>query len=137
MRVGYTAGVFDLFHIGHLNVLRRAKKYCDYLVVGVCSDQLCFDLKAKYPVIPYSERIDIVSSIRYVDKVIEQAKIDEIEDYRKIGFDVIFKGDDWKGSDKWNRLEAEFEKYGVEVHFLSYTVSTSSTIMREALEKLK
>lgn len=131
--IGYTTGVFDLFHIGHLNILKSAKKHCDYLIVGVTSDQLVAKIKGKEPIIPYSERSEILKSIKYVDKVVSQNKIDEISDWESLGFDVIFKGSDWKGSNKWLKLEQEFSERNVKVRFFEYTNNTSSTLLREVL----
>ncbi len=132
--VGYTTGVFDLFHIGHLNILKKAKSYCDRLIVGITTDALAEELKGKKPAVPFEERYEIVESIKYVDKVVPQEKIDEIGDWEKLKFDIIFKGDDWKGSEKWNNLEKEFETRQVEVQYFPYTQSTSSTILRKYLQ---
>jgi len=133
--VGYTTGVFDLFHIGHLNILKNAKNHCDHLIVGVTTDQLVVKLKGKDPIIPFEERSEILRSIRYVDKVVPQNKIDEISDWESLGFDIIFKGSDWKGSDKWVNLEKEFSQRNVSVQFFEYTKNTSSTLLRELLYK--
>lgn len=134
--VGYTTGVFDLFHVGHVNLLKRARLECDYLIVGVTTDELAFERKQKHPVIPFLERMSIVESIKYVDEVIPQVTIDEMEDWRTLKFDKIFKGDDWRGTERWTRLEAEFAKVGVEVAFFKYTQHTSSTKLRAVLDKL-
>jgi glycerol-3-phosphate cytidylyltransferase len=134
VKVGYATGVFDLFHIGHLNLLRRAKSKCDYLVVGVTSDELVFELKGKRPIIPFAERCEIVQNVRFVDKVVAETTSDKLAAWNDIGFDVTFKGDDWQGSEKWNKLSAELEKRGVEVVFFPYTSHTSSTKLREALD---
>jgi glycerol-3-phosphate cytidylyltransferase len=134
--IGYTTGVFDLFHVGHLNILKRAKSQCDKLIVGVTTDELAFQLKGRKPVIPYSERRMIVESIKYVDKVIPQKEINELKDWEKIGFDVIVKGDDWKGTEKWDKLEEEFSKVGVKVLFSPYTKGTSSTFLKGVLKRI-
>lgn len=134
MKVGYTTGVFDLFHIGHLNLLSRAKNQCDKLIVGVTTDELCQDLKGKLPVIPFEERIQIVEAICYVDEVVAQNKIDEIGDWERLAFNIIFKGSDWKGSEKWRNLEGKFRKLNVEVMFFDYTETTSSTAIRNFIE---
>jgi glycerol-3-phosphate cytidylyltransferase len=134
--IGYTTGVFDLFHVGHLNILKRAKSQCDKLIVGVTTDELAFKLKGRKPVIPYSERRMIVESIKYVDKVIPQKEINELKDWEKIGFDVIVKGDDWKGTEKWDKLEEEFSKVGVKVLFSPYTKGTSSTFLKGVLKRI-
>jgi glycerol-3-phosphate cytidylyltransferase len=133
--IGYTTGVFDLFHIGHLNILKRAKSQCDELIVGITTDELCMKLKNKVPVISFDERCSIVESIRVVDRVVAQDRIDELADQELYGFDRIFKGSDWEGSPKWTALEKEFAKKGVEVIYFEYTASTSSTLVRSVLEQ--
>ncbi|MFI8190790.1 adenylyltransferase/cytidyltransferase family protein [Streptomyces sp. NPDC085946] len=135
-RLGYAPGVFDLFHVGHLNILRRAREHCDRLVAGVCSDDLVERLKGRPPVVPLSERLEIVRSVRYVDETFVASVDDKIEIWRDVGFDVIFKGDDWLGTDVWTRLEAEFARVGVEVVYFPYTAHTSSTLLRHALDLL-
>jgi glycerol-3-phosphate cytidylyltransferase len=135
--VGYTTGVFDMFHVGHLNILRRAKENCDKLIVGVCTDELVHELKDKDPIIPFDERVEILRNIKFVDEVVPQSKIDEIGDYHRLKFDVMFKGDDWKGTDKWNRLEKEFKKFGVEVMYFPYTKHVSSTKLRKIIDSLE
>src|SRR5690606_25937939 len=101
-KVGYTTGVFDMFHIGHLNILRRAKEQCDYLIVGVSTDELVVSYKHKKPIIPYNERKAIVESIKYVDKVVPQINMNKMGAWEEYKFDVMFVGSDWKGTDKWN-----------------------------------
>jgi len=133
--IGYTTGVFDLFHIGHLNILKRAKSQCDELIVGITTDELCMKLKNKVPVISFDERCSIVESIRVVDRVVAQDRIDGLADHGLYGFDRIFKGSDWEGSPKWTALEKEFAKKGVEVIYFEYTASTSSTLVRSVLEQ--
>jgi glycerol-3-phosphate cytidylyltransferase len=135
MKIGYTTGVFDLFHIGHLNILKNAKSKCDKLIVGVTTDELVEKTKKKKPVIPFEERVEIVKNIRWVDEVIPQREINEIKDEEKLKFKIIFKGDDWMGTEKWNNLEKEFKKRDVEVVYFPYTKTTSSTLIREILEK--
>ena len=135
MIVGYTTGVFDLFHVGHLNILRRAKEHCDYLIVGVTVDELVA-YKGKRAFIPYEERRAIVEAIKYVDKVVPQTSMDKMEAWEKYHFDRMFVGDDWKGTEIWNRWEREFAKVGVEIIYFPYTTETSSTQLREALENL-
>lgn len=134
--VGYTTGVYDLFHVGHLNLLRQAKSLCDHLVVGVTTDELCHARKGKYPVIPFEERVEIVRHIRFVDDVVPQASMDKLEAWSRLKFDKMFVGDDWKGSEKWNELEHEFSKLGVEIVYFPYTTHTSSTKLRRVLEYL-
>jgi glycerol-3-phosphate cytidylyltransferase len=132
---GYTTGVFDLFHIGHLNVIRFAKSMCDRLIVGVTSDELSAELKGKSPIMPYNERFEIIQSIKFVDLVVPEIIDDKIKAWEELKFDLIFKGDDWKGTEKWNILEDKFRKIGVKVIFYPYTMNISSTIIRRILEK--
>lgn len=135
-RVGYTTGVFDMFHIGHLNILRRAKEQCDYLIVGVSTDELVMEYKNKTPIIPFEERAEIVQSIDCVDRVIAQENRDKYEAWRELKFDVMFVGDDWKGKPLFMKVEEEFKKVGVDVVYFPYTKDTSSTILREKLNVL-
>lgn len=132
-KIGYTTGVFDMFHIGHLNILKKAKEQCEYLIVGVSTDELVQKTKNKIPVIPFDERIEIVSSIKYVDKVVPQENKDKIQAYHKYHFDVMFVGDDWKGSDLFTKCEQQLKIFGSEVVYFPYTKGTSSTILREKL----
>ncbi|MFH4451959.1 adenylyltransferase/cytidyltransferase family protein [Vibrio owensii] len=132
-KIGYTTGVFDMFHVGHLNILRRAKLECDYLIVGVTSDELSESAKNKRPIIPFQERMEIVESIKFVDEVVPQTNYDKFEAHNNIGFNVMFVGDDWKGSSKWNVLEEEFKNRGVDIIYFPYTNHTSSTILRNKL----
>lgn len=136
MKVGYTTGVFDLFHVGHLNILRRAKEQCDFLIVGVTVDDLVA-YKGKKSFIPFEERVSIVEAIRYVDKVVPQTSMDKMKAWNELHFDRMFVGDDWKGTDTWNRWEEEFSKVGVEIVYFPYTKQTSSSELREALKALK
>lgn len=135
MVIGYTTGVFDMFHIGHLNILRRAKEQCDYLIVGVTTDELCFQRKKHKPIIPESDRMAIVSSIRYVDEVVKQTDMDKLASVIKYGANVVFVGSDWKGTEAWNNYEKEFAKVGCTVVYLDHTDGISSTILREKIEK--
>lgn len=134
--IGYTTGVFDLFHIGHLNILKRAKENCDYLIVGVTVDELV-SYKGKKAFIPYEERAAIVEAIKYVDKVVPQTSMDKMEAWKNLKFNRMFVGDDWKGTDVWDHWEEEFAKVGVEIVYFPYTKQTSSTELREALKQLK
>jgi glycerol-3-phosphate cytidylyltransferase len=134
--IGYTTGVFDLFHIGHLNVLKRAKLECDYLIVGVTSDELCVAAKNKKPIIPFQERMEIVEAIKFVDEVVPQVNYDKEEAWNNLKFDKMFVGDDWKGTDKWNKIEEDFKKLNVAIHYFSYTSHTSSSKLREVLDKI-
>lgn len=134
-KVGYTTGVFDMFHIGHLNILKHAKEQCEYLIVGVSTDEVVENYKHKVPVIPFDERIAIVEAIKYVDKVVPQTSMDKMEAYKKLKFDVLFHGSDWKGSEMYEKIVADFEKVGVDVLFLPHTDGISSTLIREKIEK--
>lgn len=135
-RVGYAAGAFDLFHIGHLNILKHAKSECDFLIAGVVSDEMLRETKGISPVIPLNERLEIVSHISYVDEAVAEVVPDKLETWKSLRFDVFFKGDDWRGTEKGLRLEKEFAKVGVEVVYFPYTMSTSSTTLRRALDAL-
>jgi len=136
MKIGYTSGVYDLFHIGHLNLLRNAKAMCEKLVVGVTTDSLV-SYKNKQPVIPFVERIEIVRSIEYVDAVIPQENMDKFEMWKKLKFDVMFVGDDWFESDKWEELDKKFAEVGVKIVYFPYTKGTSSTLLNETLLKIR
>ena len=136
MVIGYTSGVYDLFHIGHLNLLRNAKAMCDKLIVGVSTDELV-RYKNKKAVIPHNERMEIVRAIRYVDAVIPQENMDKFEMWKKLKFDVMFVGDDWYKTDKWKELEAQFKEVGVRIVYFPYTKGTSSTLINETLKKLR
>ena len=134
-KIGYTTGVFDMFHIGHLNILRRAKEQCDHLIVGVSTDEVVHIYKHKLPVIPFEERIAIVEAIKYVDEVVPQTSMDKLEAHKKLKFDVIFHGSDWKGSDMYNDIAEQFSKVGVDVVFLPHTDGISSTLLTEVVKK--
>lgn len=129
--IGYTTGVYDMFHIGHLNILRRAKEKCDYLIVGVSTDNLVRAEKNKTPVIPYDERVEIVKAIKYVDEVVPQKDKNKLGAYLKYKFDKMFVGSDWEGTPQWKKFEEEFAPYGVEIVYLPHTDGISSTILRE------
>lgn len=133
MIIGYTTGVFDMFHIGHLNILRRAKEQCDYLIVGVTTDALCFQRKNKYPIINEHDRMAIVEAIRYVDKVVPQVDMDKIRPVIDNSVNVVFVGTDWKGTEAWNNYEKEFAKVGCSVVYLSHTDGISSTLLRKRI----
>lgn len=135
-RIGFAPGVYDLFHIGHLNILREARRHCDRLVAGVTSDDLTVRLKGKVPVVPLAERVDIVRSVRYVDEVVVESEVDKLKTWKRLGFHVIFKGDDWQGTPKWEEYERRFAQVGVEVVYFPYTAHTSSTLLRGALKLL-
>ena len=133
-RIGYAAGAFDLFHVGHLNILRRGSELCDYLIAGVVSDEMLLLAKGMLPVVPLPERLEIVRSIRYVDEAFVETVPDKLEIWNQLHFTVFFKGDDWRGTEKGERLEREFAAVGVEVVYFPYTVETSSTALRRALD---
>lgn len=136
MRIGYAPGVYDLFHIGHLNILRHAKSQCDHLVAGVVSDEMAALAKGVTPVIPLVERLEIVSHISYVDEAVAEVVPDKLVTWQSVRFDMIFKGDDWRGTDKGRKLEADFAPLGVQVVYFPYTAHTSSTVLRRALDGL-
>lgn len=136
-KVGYTTGVFDMFHIGHLNILRKAKEQCEYLIVGVSTDELVKEYKNKVPVVPFEERCEIVQAIDCVDKVVAQENRDKFWAWKRLDFDVMFVGDDWKGKPLFIEVEAEFKKVGVDVVYFPYTKDTSSSILREKLVGIK
>lgn len=137
MVVGYTTGVFDMFHIGHLNILRKAKEQCDYLIVGVSTDELVEKDKNKHPIIPFAERCAIVEAIKYVDKVVAQENKDKFSAWEKLGFNKMFVGSDWKGTIQWANYEKQFNPVGVEIVYLSHTDGISSTILRDKIIKGK
>jgi glycerol-3-phosphate cytidylyltransferase len=136
LRIGYAAGAFDLFHVGHLNILKHAKSHCDYLIAGVVSDEMLQLTKGLTPFIPLAERLEIVSHISYVDEARAEVLPDKLDTWRDVGFTVFFKGDDWRGTEKGIRLEREFAKVGVEVVYFPYTIVTSSTQLRRALDAM-
>lgn len=131
--IGYTTGVFDLFHVGHLNILKKAKENCDYLIVGVSTDELVQEYKKRSPVIPYWQRAEIVKAIRYVDQVVPQTNMNKVEAWEEYKFNRIFLGDDWKGSDKWNKIENDFKKIGVEIVYFPYTKNISTTSLKNTI----
>jgi glycerol-3-phosphate cytidylyltransferase len=132
-RVGYAPGVYDLFHIGHLNMLRNARRFCDHLVAGVLTDEQAERAKGMAPVVPLAERLDIVGSLRVVDEAVAEDVPHKLDMWERLRFDVIIKGDDWRGTPKGERLEADFRRVGVDVAYVPYTVRTSSTMLRQAL----
>lgn len=126
MLIGYTAGVYDLFHIGHLNLLKNAKGMCDKLIVGVTTDELV-EYKGKRSFIQFEDRIEIVRSIKYVDAVVPQYNMDKLTMCLKIGAKIMFVGDDWYGTDKWQQYEKEFADHGIKIVYFPYTKNISST----------
>lgn len=136
MIIGYTTGVFDLFHIGHLIMLKNAKALCDKLIVGVTTDELV-SYKGKKAVIPFDERLEIVRSIKYVDAAIPQRDMNKLEAWKRLKFDLMFVGDDWYDTPKWNDFNKQFEAEGVKIIYFPYTKGTSSTLINETLKKLR
>jgi len=136
MIIGYNTGVFDLFHIGHVNLLRNAKSLCQKLIVGVSVDDLVV-YKNKKAVIPFEERIEIVRSVKYVDVAIPQFSIDKLQAYEKIKYNILFVGDDWFGKDNWKNTEKELKINKVKIIYLPYTKNTSSTLINETLNKIR
>ena len=133
MIVGYTTGVFDMFHVGHLNLLSRAREQCDRLIVGVSTDEVVLGYKKHAPIVPYEERVAIVKAIRYVDEVVPQTSMDKFSAWEKLHFNRLFHGNDWKGSAMYNEVEAKLKAVGVEVIYFPYTQGTSSTLLAERL----
>lgn len=135
MILGYTAGCFDLFHIGHLNLLKNAKAHCDYLIVGVTTDKLVEQTKNKKTFVSQEERMEIVRAIKYVDEVVVQDDLDKVKAWEKYHYDILFSGSDWKGTDRWTRYEEELKLKGVKVVYFPYTQRTSSTILQNTIKK--
>ena len=131
--IGYTTGVFDMFHVGHLNLIRRARENCDRLIVGVSTDEVVEQYKVHRPIVPYAERVEIVKAIRYVDEVVPQTSMDKLAAWERLHFNRLFHGNDWKGSAMYNEVEEKLKAVGVEVVFFPYTKGTSSTLLGEAL----
>lgn len=136
VRVGYAPGVYDLFHIGHLNILRTSKMFCDYLIAGVLTDEQAARSKGFTPMVPQGERIEIVRHISFVNEAVFEDVPTKLQMQERLGFNLIFKGDDWKGTEKGDALELEFAAVGVEIVYLPYTVHTSSTELRRAIRSL-
>ena len=136
MVIGYTTGVYDLFHIGHLNLLKNAKGMCDKLIVGVTTDELVY-YKGKKAMIPYSDRAEIVRSIKYVDAVVPQSDMDKLSMCKKLGATVMFVGDDWYGTEKWLEYKKQFAQEGIKIVYFPYTKGISSTMINEALNAVR
>ena len=136
MIIGYTTGVYDMFHIGHLNIIKKAKKQCDFLIVGVSTDELVEKDKNKTPIIPFEERCEIVKSIRYVDQVVPQIDKNKFDAWEKYHFDKMFVGSDWKGSSQWIEYERQFQPVGVEIIYLKHTDGISSTKLTEYIKNV-
>lgn len=133
--IGYTTGVFDLFHVGHLNILKRAKEQCEFLIVGVSTDELVMQYKNKTPIISYENRIQIIDAIKYVDQVVPQTSMDKLVAWKTLKFNALFHGDDWKGSNIYNQYMEEFANVGVDVVFIPHTEGISSTLLANFTEK--
>jgi len=131
--VGYVPGGWDMFHIGHLNILKRARENCDWLVAGVVTDEALFAMKKKWPIIPFHERLEIVGAVGIVDEAVVDHSINKLEVWEQVHFDVLFKGDDWRGTAKGARLEQDLATVGARVHYFPYTLSTSSSELRRVL----
>ena len=136
IRIGCAPGAFDLFHIGHLNLLRRAKERCDFLIAGVVADEVLIEHKKVTPVIPLAERLEIVRNVRFVDMAHAAMTNDKTEIWRELWFNVLFKGNDWQGTEKGIRLERDCAALGVEVVYFPYTQATSSSALRRALQNI-
>lgn len=132
MIIGYTTGVYDLFHVGHLNLLKNAKGLCDKLIVGVTVDELVL-YKGKRAMIPFEDRIEIVRSCRYVDAAVPQYDMDKLSACKKLGASILFVGDDWYGTEKWKQYEADFAREGIRIIYFPYTKGVSSTKITQAL----
>ena len=136
MLIGYTTGVYDLFHIGHLNLLKNAKGMCDRLIVGVTVDDLV-GYKGKHAMIPFEDRIEIIRSIKYVDAAIPQYDMDKLTTCKKLGAKMLFVGDDWYNTDKWREYESEFSQAGIQIIYFPYTKGVSSTKISQALNHVR
>jgi glycerol-3-phosphate cytidylyltransferase len=136
IRIGYAPGAFDLFHIGHLNLLRRAKENCDFLIAGVVADEILIQHKGVAPIIPLAERLEIVRNVRYVDRAKPAFTEDKVEVWKEFRFNVLFKGNDWQGTDKGKQHEVRFAGLGVEVVYFQYTEVTSSSALRRTLQNI-
>ncbi len=134
--IGYTAGVYDMFHIGHLNILSRARALCDRLIVGVSTDELVRREKNKTPVVPFEERLRIVAALRCVDAAVPQEDKDKLSAWQKYGFHRMFVGSDWKGTSSWQEYERQFEPLGVRIIYLPHTDGISSTGLTMVIKKM-
>lgn len=138
-KIGYTCGVFDLFHVGHLNLLEKCKEYCDVLIIGICDDKYVANIKNKQPIYCQEERVRIIRALKVVDKA-ELVTIEETENkllaLKKFNFDVLFSGSDWEGSERYKQTEKEFAEFGVNIEYLPYTYGISTTdIIKKVREK--
>lgn len=132
-KIGYTQGTFDMFHIGHLNLLRQAKEQCDILIAGVNADKIVEEYKHHTPIIGEKERAEILQAIRYVDNVVVCETLDKVKMHQWLHFDAIFIGNDWQGNERWQQTENDLQKYGVEVVYLKHTAGVSSTMLKEEI----
>lgn len=130
MIIGYTTGAFDLFHVGHLNILKKSKNMCDLLIVGVTTDEFILNYKKKKPVIPFEQRVQILESIKYVDKVVPQENHNKFSQWEKHKFNIMFVGNDWEGTQKWNKIESEMSRVGVKVIYFNRTEGVSTSDIR-------
>ena len=133
--LGYTTGVFDMFHVGHLNILRRSKELCKKLIVGVSTDDLVMQYKHKLPIMPLEDRMEIIAAIKYVDQVVIQESLDKFKAWEKLRFNAIFHGDDWKGSELYSQMEAKLKRVNVDIIFLPHTDGISTTILTEIIRR--
>lgn len=134
--IGFTTGVYDMFHVGHLHLLKKAKNRCDYLIVGISTDELVTEYKGKTPIIPFEHRLEIVSALKFVDEVIAITHRDKYQTYLDVGYDVLFVGDDWQGSEIFNQLEKRLSKTGASIEYFPYTKEVSSTQFRAILQNI-
>lgn len=134
--VGYVPGAWDMFHVGHLNILKRAREHCDYLIVGVVTDEAMLATKKKRPIVPFDERVQILESIAIVDKVVTDTSANKLKVWQRVPFDIVFKGDDWRGTPKGDKLEHDMASVGVKVHYFPYTTQTSSTELRRIITSM-
>tara|TARA_B110000114_G_C15023242_1_gene369818 strand:- start:39 stop:452 length:414 start_codon:yes stop_codon:yes gene_type:complete len=137
MIIGYTTGAFDLFHIGHLNILKKAKERCDYLIVGVTTDEFIGLYKDSLPSIKFQDRASIVFSIKYVDRVVPQFNHDKLKQWEEHKFNIMFVGDDWKGTKKWNIIEEQMNSVNVEVFYFERTKGISTSMIKNEIEESK
>lgn len=135
-KIGFIQGTFDMFHIGHLNLIRNAKNVCDYLIVGINTDELVEKYKQKTPVVPLKERMEIVSAIKYVDKVVITKDRDKVKLHKKYKFNYLIMGDDWKNTEFYDKVEKELNELGVKIIYFPYTKSTSSTKLQKTIDIL-
>lgn len=134
--IGYTAGVWDLFHAGHLNLLRQARAHCDFLIVGVTTDELAEQVKDERPIVSFLERMAIVQSMRYVDHVVPQTSMDKSAVWATLTFDVVFVGDNLKGTNEWQALEERMATHGARVHYLPSTFVREGALLARGLPDL-